>query len=134
MARVEDSLLAEAQSPGLHPKTTGADKGYVNRNCVVAIREQGVAPHVTRHISVRLPKPIYGRTTRHAGYTRSQQLRSRIEETFGWMKTVGGFRRIRGESAAHSTGRILRGIRVHPGADEHAGGGVGHPATTLSPR
>lgn len=88
-------LLAGARAKGFHPQTVGADKGYDTRDCVAAIREHGVTPHVTQHISSRHPSAIDGRTTRHAGYTRSQQIRPRIEEIFGWMKTVGGFRRTR---------------------------------------
>ena len=60
-------LLAGARAMGLHPQTVGADKGYDTRDCVAAIREQGVTPHVTQHISVRHPSAIDGRTTRHAG-------------------------------------------------------------------
>ena len=55
------------------------------------IREKGVTPHVAQ----RVHSAIDGRTTRHRGYRISQKIRNRIEEIFGWMKTVGGFRRTR---------------------------------------
>ena len=57
-------------------------------------RERGVTPHVARNTS-RRRSAIDGRTTRHPGYAVSQRIRKRVEEIFGWMKTVGGFRRTR---------------------------------------
>ena len=53
-----------------------------------------MTPHVTQNTSGRR-SAIDGRTTRHAGYAISQRIRKRVEEIFGWMKTVGGFRRTR---------------------------------------
>jgi len=87
-------LLADARQRYFQPKTVGADKGYDTRGCVAAIREQGVTPHVSQNTSGRR-SAIDGRTTRHAGYALSQRIRKRVEEIFGWMKTVGGFRRTR---------------------------------------
>ena len=58
------------------------------------MRERRVTPHVAQNSS-RRSSAIDGRTTRHPGYTLSQQVRKRVEEIFGWMKTVGGFRRTR---------------------------------------
>ena len=55
------------------------------------MRNRGVTPHVAQ----RTRSGIDGRTTRHAGYRMSQKIRKRVEEIFGWMKTVGGFRRTR---------------------------------------
>jgi IS5 family transposase len=54
----------------------------------------GDAPHVAQNTSGRR-SAIDGRTTRHLGYALSQRARKRVEEIFGWMKTVGGFRRTR---------------------------------------
>jgi hypothetical protein len=51
-----------------------------------------VRPYVARNISGRR-SAIDGRTTRHPGYAASQRIRKRIEEAFGWMKTVGGLRK-----------------------------------------
>ena len=87
-------LLDEARERGFHPRTLGGDKGYDTRGCVGAMRARGVAPHVAQHTSGR-SSAIDGRTTRHRGYALSQRLRKRVEEIFGWMKTVGGFRRTR---------------------------------------
>ena len=58
------------------------------------MRERKVTPHVAQNTSGRR-SAIDGRTTRHAGYEVSQRIRKRVEEIFGWMKTVGGFRRTR---------------------------------------
>ena len=58
------------------------------------MRERDVTPHVAQNTSGRR-SAIDGRTTRHAGYAVSQRIRKRVEEIFGWMKTVGGFRRTR---------------------------------------
>ena len=53
------------------------------------MRNRGVTPHVAQ----RSRSAIDGRTTRHQGYRMSQKIRKQVEERFGWMKTVGGFRR-----------------------------------------
>ena len=83
-------LLAGARERGFHPRTLGGDKGYDTRGCVGAMRTRGVTPHVAQNTSGR-SSAIDGRTTRHRGYALSQRLRKRVEEIFGWMKTVGGF-------------------------------------------
>ena len=87
-------LLDRAKARGFHPKTLGADKGYDTRDCVRDMRTRRVTPHVAQNTSGRR-SAIDRRTTRHAGYAISQRLRKRVEEIFGWMKTVGGFRRTR---------------------------------------
>lgn len=87
-------LLDEAQDRGFHPRTLGGDKNYDTRDCVAAMRERRVTPHVAQNTTNRR-SAIDGRTTRHPGYAVSQRLRKRVEEIFGWMKTVGGFRRTR---------------------------------------
>ena len=79
---------------GFHPKTLGADKGYDTKDCVQDVRARRVTPHVAQNTSGRR-STIDGRTTRHPGYAISQRLRKRVEEIFGWMKTVGGFERTR---------------------------------------
>ena len=58
------------------------------------LRARDVTPHVAQNTSGRR-SAIDGRTTRHVGYAISQQKRARVEEIFGWMKAVGGFRRTR---------------------------------------
>jgi transposase len=87
-------LVDQARERGFHPKTLGGDKNYDTRDCVADLRERGVTPHVTQNTSGRR-SAIDGRTTRHLGYALSQRARKRVEEIFGWMKTVGGFRRTR---------------------------------------
>ena len=72
--------------------TLGADKGYDAADFVEDLRGLNVRPHVAQNVSGRR-SAIDRRRTRHAGYTRSQRARKRIEEAFGWIKTVAGLRR-----------------------------------------
>ena len=73
--------------------TLGADKGYDMHGFVQAARDRGVTPHVAKKAK---GSAIDGRTTRHPGYKTSLIIRSkRIEEIFGWAKTVGGLRKVR---------------------------------------
>jgi transposase len=78
--------------PGKGPKTLGADKGYDMRDFIAGCRKRGVTPHVARNVTHQGGSAIDGRTTRHAGYRVSQAVRKRIEEHFGWGKTVGRIR------------------------------------------
>jgi len=87
-------MLDEAL-PGNRPITLGADKGYDTRNFVAETRARNVTPHVAQNTTDRRRSAIDDRTTRHSGYSISQRLRKRVEEIFGWMKTVGNFRRTR---------------------------------------
>ena len=66
--------------------TLGADKGYDTQDFVNELRSMNVTPHVAAKAK---GSAIDGRTTRHAGYAISQRIRKRIEEPFGWSKTVG---------------------------------------------
>ena len=77
--------------PGSRRITVGADKGYDTRDFVTACREMNVTPHVAR----RKWSIVDERTIRHEGYRLSQRIRKRIEEIFGWVKTVGGGRKLR---------------------------------------
>jgi transposase len=72
--------------------TLGGDKGYDAADLVQELRTMNARPHVAQNISGRR-SAIDGRTTRHPGYAASQRIRKRIEEAFGWMKTVGGLRK-----------------------------------------
>jgi transposase len=76
------------------PITLGADKGYDTEDFVNELRTMGVTPHVAQNQSGRR-SAIDGRTTRHPGYAVSLRIRKRIEESFGWMKTIGGQRKSR---------------------------------------
>jgi transposase len=87
-------LLDAAKERHFHPQTLGGDKGYDTQDCVDDMRERRVTPHVAQNTTNRR-SAIDGRTTRHPGYAVSQRIRKRVEEIFGWMKTVGGFRRTR---------------------------------------
>ena len=103
--------------------TLGADKGYDVASFVAGCRELGVTPHVAQTSDTRRRSAVDGRTARHAGYAISQRARKRIEEVFGWMKTIGGFRRTRHRGrartqlSAHIVGaayNLLRMARLHP--------------------
>ena len=74
------------------PATLGADKGYDVAEFVDALREAKVTPHVAQKAK---HSAIDGRTMRHAGYKQSLKIRKRIEEIFGWAKTIGGLRKAR---------------------------------------
>jgi len=80
--------------PGRHRITVGADKAYDTRGFVQAMRGLKAVPHVAQNCQGR-KSAIDGRTTRHSGYAVSQRLRKRVEEIFGWMKTVGNLRKTR---------------------------------------
>ena len=79
--------------------TLGTDKGYDTRDFVAEMRRLGVTPHVTQNSKGRR-SAIDGRTTRHVGYTASLRIRKRIEEVFGWIKTVAGLRKTRHRGTA----------------------------------
>ena len=79
-------------TPKQPTRTIGADKAYDTRDFVDACRRRGVTPHVAQNEHARRRSAIDGRTTRHDGYRLSQVVRKRIEEHFGWGKTVGRIR------------------------------------------
>lgn len=73
--------------------TLGGDKGYDTKDCVNDLKSLGVTPHVAQNLTrVRGGSAIDRRTTRHPGYKVSQRIRKRVEEIFGWLKTVGPMR------------------------------------------
>jgi transposase len=85
--------------PGRQPITVAADKAYDTRDFVAGLRAMRVTPHVAQHTTNRR-SAIDGRTTRHPGYALSQQQRKRVEQGFGWMKTIGGLRKLRHRGGA----------------------------------
>lgn len=89
-------LLTRARRRHIHPKTLGADKGYHVKEFVGHLREHAVRPHIAR-IKDRKTPGLDGRTTRTKGYHVGQRKRKRkrVEEIFGWLKTVGGLRKTR---------------------------------------
>jgi transposase len=86
--------LVEPHADRPRPITLGADKGFDARDFVAELREINVTPHLAQNTSGRR-SAIDGRTTRHPGYAVSQRIRKRIEEAFGWAKTVAGLRKAR---------------------------------------
>lgn len=74
--------------------TVGADKNFDMRAWVTAVRQMGITPHVAQHTTKRR-SAIDARTTRHPGYALSQRCRKKVEQPFGWMKTVGLLRKLR---------------------------------------
>lgn len=80
--------------PGRHCITVGGDKAYDTREFVQALRALNAVPHVAQNRTGR-SSAIDGRTTRHTGYSISQRLRKRVEEIFGWIKTIGNLRKTR---------------------------------------
>ena len=81
-----------ASIEGDHRVTVGADKGYDTKSFAQGIRDLNATPHIAQK---KRGSAIDGRTTRHEGYKVSQQKRKRVEEIFGWMKTVAGMRKLR---------------------------------------
>jgi transposase len=89
-AEREAALLLLSALP--RGRTVGADKGFDVPSFVAGVRALTITPHVARKVK---GSGIDGRTTRHAGYALSQRKRKLIEQVFGWMKTVGGLRKLR---------------------------------------
>jgi transposase len=87
--RVAALAMIEPHADRPRPITLGTDKGYDAEDFVNELRSMRVTPHVAQNTSGRR-SAIDGRTTRHAGYRVSQRIRKRIEEAFGWIKTVAG--------------------------------------------
>jgi transposase len=78
--------------PGMRRKTLAADKGYDTRDFIAGCRQRRTTPHVASHTTRWGGSAVDGRTTRHASYAASQIVRKRIEEHFGWGKTIGRIR------------------------------------------
>lgn len=88
------ALVMIAGVPGRQRITVAGDKGYDTRDFVANLRAMDATPHVAQH-TIGRRSAIDARTTRHAGYAISQQKRKLVEQGFGWMKTVGGLRKLR---------------------------------------
>jgi transposase len=91
-------------------KSVGADKGYDMADFVSTCRERKIAAHVAAKKS---GSAVDGRTTRHATYRVSIRIRKRIEEIFGWLKTVGGLRKSRHVGRAKVAGQMLLGCAAY---------------------
>jgi transposase len=92
--------------------TLGADKGYDTRDFVEALRLLQVTPHVAQNTAHR-SSAIDQRTTRHAGYGVSQWKRKRVEEIFGWLKTVGLLRKTRHRGRGRVSWMFIFGLAVY---------------------
>jgi transposase len=87
--------MLRRQRRGKGRRTVGADKGYDSKEFVRGCRNLEVTPHVAQNINPQHRSAIDGRTVTHLGYLVSQRLRKRVEEIFGWWKTVAGGRKLR---------------------------------------
>jgi transposase len=90
------ALVMIAAIPGAHRITVAGDKAFDTPAEVAEFRRMHATPHLAPHTAGgRRRSAIDGRTTRHPGYAVSQQKRKLVEQAFGWMKTVGGLRKLR---------------------------------------
>jgi transposase len=91
-----DAAMAMLQQvPGTGRATVGGDKGFDTAEFVRECRHMRVSPHVARNLARRGGSAIDARTTQHASYRISQKKRKRIEECFGWLKTIALLRKVR---------------------------------------
>jgi transposase len=93
-AERDAAFAMAAEIPGDRRVTIGGDKNYDTAALIDDWRHLNVTPHVAQNDKRRC-SAIDKRTTRHPGYQISQQKRKRVEEIFGWLKTVGGLRKLR---------------------------------------
>jgi len=94
-AERDAALVMMERLPGIQPLTVGGDKGFDTRGFVAECRHLRVTPHVAQNLGRPGGSAIDGRTTRHPGYAVSQRKRKRIEECFGWLKTIALLRKVR---------------------------------------
>jgi transposase len=94
-AERDAALIMLQRLSGTEPVTVGGDKGFDTRDFVKECRNMRVTPHVAQNHARPGGSAIDGRTTRHAGYAVSQRKRKRIEECFGWLKTIALMRKLR---------------------------------------
>ena len=94
-AERDAAMLMAERVEGTERITVGADKAYDTKDFVSEMRGMNVTPHVSQNTKRPGGSAIDGRATRHEGYQVSQRKRKRIEEVFGWMKTVGTLRKTR---------------------------------------
>lgn len=91
------ALKMASRLPGTRRLTLGADKGYAAEEFATELRQMNITPHIARR---KRGKAVDGRTTRHKGYAVSQKKRKRVEEIFGWAKTVGLIRKAKMQGRA----------------------------------
>jgi transposase len=111
-AEREAALELLGSQPGGSRWTLAADKAYDETDFVAALREAHITPHVARNTSNR-SSAIDGRTTRHPGYGISQKRRKRVEEIFGWLKTVGILRKVKHRGRVRVDSLFRFGLAVY---------------------
>ena len=100
-AECDAALLMVQRRPGDLDITVAGDKAYDQRGCVAGLRYLRATPHVAQYTATgHRTSAIDGRTTRHPGYAISQRKRKLVEQAFGWMKTIGGLRKLRHRGGA----------------------------------
>lgn len=120
------AMLRRQARKRVRPRTLGADKGYHCRAFVRQLRRRRIRPHIAQ-VKDRHTPGLDGRTTRHVGYALSQRFRKKVEEIFGWMKTIGGLRktRVRGvartQHYAHLVGTAYNLLRISRLTQREAG-------------
>ena len=103
--------------PTKRRRTLAGDKAYDTRAFVADLREMNVTPHLAPNTK-RNRSTIDRRTTRHEGHAASQRIRKRVEEPFGWIKTIAGGRKLRYQGQARNrawflmTGAVYNIIRI----------------------
>jgi transposase len=105
-AERDAALVMLEQLPGTNRVTVGADKAYDTRDFVAECRNLNVTPHVAQNVKRSGGSAIDERTTRHDGYAISQKKRKRIEESFGWLKTIALIRKVR-HRGVHKVGWVF---------------------------
>jgi IS5 family transposase len=103
-AEVTNALQMLSELPDrVGRRTIAGDKGYDTKEFVQWTRAMNVTPHVAKNEYPGRSSALDDRTTRHVGYEVSQRIRKRVEEIFGWTKTVGNFRRTRYKGQARTS-------------------------------
>ena len=105
-AERDAALVMLEQLPGTNRVTVGADKAYDTKDFVAECRNMKVTPQVAQNLKRSGGSAIDGRTTRHDGYAISQRKRKRIEESFGWLKTIALMRKVR-HRGIHKVGWVF---------------------------
>jgi transposase len=89
------TMIRRQRRNGIPPRTVGGDKAYDTADFVADLRAEGITPHVAPNITTRRDSNLDWRTLRPEGYKLSQRCRKKVEEIFGWGKTIGGLRKTR---------------------------------------
>jgi transposase len=105
-AERDAALVMLEQLPGEKRVTVGADKAYDTKDFVAECRNMQVTPQVAQNLKRSGGSAIDERTTRHDGYAISQKKRKRIEESFGWLKTIALMRKVR-HRGIHKVGWVF---------------------------